>query len=511
MSAHAGGGKLWAAASARTLTRRLRWELQAERGVSRAAALARRIKALRSSVDVNWRLGDAVGRHLPTLGEEVATARLLGCDPAPLAEADAALAEGNAARHAPPPGAAKGLAKVPDGLDARAFERLLTGAVSPLSADAKPFEPAADGMVSTLLCELGVEQDDSASDCKLSVDSHDVPQAEQEDLGAQVVGLVRSTDCTLSRPIGAGAASGVVSRYPLANDAAILSGLSEEEQPEGPVIQDAFDFGAAECVHGDVDAPLIGHVVHGGCSGDPYPSRRAVGDGVPQDAVHDEPADLRLDVDRDHVHGDADLLALGFFPGDADRTVDRPGGLGHGEADAVPDGEGRAGADRDGVHHDPAQCDVDRVALGLVLGDVDCVVSRIGHALLHHLVQQQDAGTTIHEGDLVARYLEQIEDSIESEAQPTECEMKLLDLIDKLIDEDFLSASRPTVGLSRASRFLVLRSCLRVRGILGVAQVAIPRVVRSATPKEPQKAAPRAAEVADPRAALCATPSAPPV
>ena len=75
----------------------------------------------------------------------------------------------------------------------------------------------------------------------------------------------------------------------------------------------------------------------------------------------------------------------------------------------------------------------------------------------------------IHEGDLVAWYLEQIEDSIESEAQLMECEMELLDVIDKLVDEDILSASRPTVGLPRASRFLVLRSCSRVRGILGVA------------------------------------------
>ena len=122
----------WAAASARTLARRRRRGRQAERGWSRGAALARRIKELRNSLGVHWRLADAVGRHLPTLGEEVAAARLLGCDADLLQEAHEALEAGNAARHSPPPGAARGLANVPAGWDARAFERLLTGEATQL-------------------------------------------------------------------------------------------------------------------------------------------------------------------------------------------------------------------------------------------------------------------------------------------------------------------------------------------------------------------------------------------
>ncbi|CAK0874903.1 unnamed protein product [Prorocentrum cordatum] len=147
--------KRWAAASARTLARRLRRERQAERGWSRAAALNRRVKALRSSLDAHWRLAVAVGRFLPTLGEELAAGRLLGCDGELLDEASEALIYGNAARHSPPPVAVAGVPRLPDGPDARALERLLAGHSAQLRREARPFVPDGWEKADVLLQALG--------------------------------------------------------------------------------------------------------------------------------------------------------------------------------------------------------------------------------------------------------------------------------------------------------------------------------------------------------------------
>jgi len=74
-------------------------------GISRAAALARRTHALRVALDAHWRLGDVVGCHFPSFGEELEAARLLGYAGAEMVLAEEALVAGNRARHAPPPGA----------------------------------------------------------------------------------------------------------------------------------------------------------------------------------------------------------------------------------------------------------------------------------------------------------------------------------------------------------------------------------------------------------------------
>ncbi|CAK0807570.1 unnamed protein product [Prorocentrum cordatum] len=363
MSASAGGGKPWAAASARSLARRLRRERQAERGWFRAAALSRCTKALRASLDVHWRLCDAVGCYLPTLGEEVATARLLGCDPALLAEADAALVEGNSARHAPPPGAARGLPKMPDGLVARALERLLEGAAPPLRCNAEPFVPASVRLASALLCELGVEQ----VACNPSV----VPPVQ-------------------------GHSHVVVDVEPL-RDAAGADDASVSEDSQLVV-----NLGrSAE----DVVGPLVA------CSAKPL----------------------------EEVREDPDVLSDG-------EPADDPGGGPH-DSDCVALGSEGEPADERGGHGVE-----DGVALGHGCGDADGAV--IPLVLLQFLVQQQDAGAVVHEGDLIVWQLEQIEDSIQSEAHLMKCETEVQEAIDKMIDQGLVSVMRPSLGQSRASRLL---------------------------------------------------------
>ncbi|CAK0806048.1 unnamed protein product [Prorocentrum cordatum] len=67
---HSGCGAAWAAASARTLARRLRRVHRRAIGESRAAALAWRA--------AHWQLADRVGAHAPKFGETIAAARVLG-------------------------------------------------------------------------------------------------------------------------------------------------------------------------------------------------------------------------------------------------------------------------------------------------------------------------------------------------------------------------------------------------------------------------------------------------
>ena len=95
----------WAAASARTLARRLRRKQQQELGLTRAMALARRVAALRSALKQHWFISDLLGAHNSQLAESLEAARILRALPATdLAEARFVKDLANWARHSPPPG-----------------------------------------------------------------------------------------------------------------------------------------------------------------------------------------------------------------------------------------------------------------------------------------------------------------------------------------------------------------------------------------------------------------------
>ena len=93
----------WAAASARTLARRLRRKWRQELGQPRAAALVIRTRALREALTAHWQLSDLVGCHFPTFGDSLSAASLLG-NKTNMADMKEAQLLGNWARHAPPPG-----------------------------------------------------------------------------------------------------------------------------------------------------------------------------------------------------------------------------------------------------------------------------------------------------------------------------------------------------------------------------------------------------------------------
>ena len=119
MSHHAGSD--WAVASARTLARRLRRKWRQQAGLSQAAALVVRTKALREALHAHWRLGDQLGCHFAAFRETLNAASLL-MDHDTLDDYKMALRLGNWARHSPPPGMS-GPPPVPVGaLDARAVE-----------------------------------------------------------------------------------------------------------------------------------------------------------------------------------------------------------------------------------------------------------------------------------------------------------------------------------------------------------------------------------------------------
>ncbi|CAK0879362.1 unnamed protein product [Prorocentrum cordatum] len=134
------GGEAWAAASARTLARRLRRERRAQLGQTRAAAMSYRLRGLRVALDAHWRLGDRLGGHIPTLGAAIAAARLAGLDDAELQDTVDALETGNWCRHAPPP-CASGMPPLPAAVRAVDLESTLEMMAFPLNAEADPFQP----------------------------------------------------------------------------------------------------------------------------------------------------------------------------------------------------------------------------------------------------------------------------------------------------------------------------------------------------------------------------------
>jgi hypothetical protein len=115
------GGRHWAAASARTLARRLRRECRERLGGTRASALAHRCRLLRCSLAAHWALSDAVGGHSPSLADALAAAAAIHLGGEALAEAKAGLVEGNWARHAPPPGVTR-LRPQPEGIRCSSLE-----------------------------------------------------------------------------------------------------------------------------------------------------------------------------------------------------------------------------------------------------------------------------------------------------------------------------------------------------------------------------------------------------
>ena len=115
----AAAGREWAAASARTLARRLRRQKRDEVGETRAAALQRRSQLARVALLAHWRVTDRLGAHLPTLRESAAAMALLG-SPVDQETRDL-IAQSAWAKHAAPPGF-KQAKPMPRGLPAVSLE-----------------------------------------------------------------------------------------------------------------------------------------------------------------------------------------------------------------------------------------------------------------------------------------------------------------------------------------------------------------------------------------------------
>merc|ERR1712039_738462 len=61
---------------------------------------------------------------------------------------------------------------------------------------------------------------------------------------------------------------------------------------------------------------------------------------------------------------------------------------------------------------------------------------RIGQMLAKHLAQQEEAGVEVKEDDLIAWYMEQVEEDIQTEAQLFEQQHLVQLIISRLIDKD---------------------------------------------------------------------------
>ena len=116
-----GPAREWAAASARTLARRLRRSRARTQGLTRAKALQLRSAQFRVSVAEHWSLCDTLGAFFPKYSDAIAAARLLRVAPDVCGWHAEALSVGNWARHAPPPGSATASA-VPPGVRASELE-----------------------------------------------------------------------------------------------------------------------------------------------------------------------------------------------------------------------------------------------------------------------------------------------------------------------------------------------------------------------------------------------------
>lgn len=105
--ASSSAGRTWAAASARTLARRLRRAHAQRLGPSRGAALAWRLRVLRQALCAHWELDDLIGGHSASFRDSINAAALIkAVDAGEIDELNSLLAAGNWARHAAPPGVA---------------------------------------------------------------------------------------------------------------------------------------------------------------------------------------------------------------------------------------------------------------------------------------------------------------------------------------------------------------------------------------------------------------------
>eukprot|EP00974_Lingulodinium_polyedra_P096570 9362270-Lingulodinium_polyedra.AAC.1 len=104
----------WAAASARTLARRLRRRRTAENGLAWSAALAHRSKVFRAALLQHWQLERELGAHFPAFRDAARAARLLKL-PVDHALIDETMELFNWAKHSPPPGLAP-LRREPSGV-----------------------------------------------------------------------------------------------------------------------------------------------------------------------------------------------------------------------------------------------------------------------------------------------------------------------------------------------------------------------------------------------------------
>ena len=121
LAAMAECGKYWAQVSAKTLARRLRRERRHEHGYTRAQALHVRTKALRIAIAQHWQLQDTLGATYSSFAEAIRAAKVLQLKRDYVDEQEA-LAEGNWARHAPPPMAPPEAPRCPGGIKAAALE-----------------------------------------------------------------------------------------------------------------------------------------------------------------------------------------------------------------------------------------------------------------------------------------------------------------------------------------------------------------------------------------------------
>ena len=113
----------WAAASARTLARRLRRRRRWELGGTVADALQWRAKVVRDALEAQWETEQQLGAHFGTLHEVMQAAKLLrSCTRGRISELEELRNLSAWARHAPPPGAV-GLRAWPDGIDAGKLEQ----------------------------------------------------------------------------------------------------------------------------------------------------------------------------------------------------------------------------------------------------------------------------------------------------------------------------------------------------------------------------------------------------
>jgi len=97
----AGAG--WAAASARTLARRLRRQRRVEKGLSRASAMHWRMRTIRTALQQQWQLGDAIGCHFASLKEAIDAVKLVNPGEQTLEELEELHRMYNWAKHTAPP------------------------------------------------------------------------------------------------------------------------------------------------------------------------------------------------------------------------------------------------------------------------------------------------------------------------------------------------------------------------------------------------------------------------